>query len=223
MQIKNKSWQIIEKIKDIELFGSKVDEIYACKHVCGHIQNFLKTRMAHNEMEYCSVCIRAVKRAERTDKPEDYHELYVVWQGMKSRCYNKNSSSYHNYGGRGIQVCQRWKEFFENFYDDMQEGYDWFLQIDRIDNNGDYSPDNCRWSSKSENCYNRRKKRGSTSQYHGVFYNKALDKWCASVVIYGTKSPTYLGLFESEIKAAMAYDSFITNEHLPNQTNFCLN
>lgn len=76
------------------------------------------------------------------------------WQGMKNRCYWKNGPSYHRYGGRGIKVCERWLNSFYNFLEDMGEpppnSY-----LDRINNDGDYEPSNCRWVSPKESANNR--------------------------------------------------------------------
>lgn len=87
---------------------------------------------------------------------------YYVWCGMKSRCFNENNKSYKNYGGRGITVCDRWRDSFENFYKDMGPRPSSTHQIDRINNDGNYEPDNCKWRTPSENCLNRRCKPGKT-------------------------------------------------------------
>lgn len=82
--------------------------------------------------------------------------LYQVWSNMKSRCYNSNSKRYKYYGARGITVCDRWINSFKNFHQDMSSSYQKGLQLDRIDTNGHYSPENCRWVTLAENNRNKR-------------------------------------------------------------------
>lgn len=85
-------------------------------------------------------------------------KLRQIWKDMIIRCENPKSKFYHRYGGRGIIVCERWKTF-GNFYDDMFQTYQKGLSIDRINNDGNYEPTNCRWISRSENSRNRITKR----------------------------------------------------------------
>lgn len=89
--------------------------------------------------------------------------LYRVWSSMLERCRNPNNRSYADYGGRGITVCERWHKF-ENFLADMGERPSDKHSIDRVDNDGDYAPSNCKWSTKMEQRHNRRDtKSGSNS------------------------------------------------------------
>ena len=82
--------------------------------------------------------------------------LRSIYYGMKQRCYNEKSINYKYYGGRGIRICDEWLESFDNFYQwAIVNGYNNELTIDRIDSNKDYSPDNCKWSTKKEQAYNR--------------------------------------------------------------------
>ena len=88
-----------------------------------------------------------------------YHPAFAVWHSMKQRCLDTNHHAYHNYGGRGITVCDRWLESFENFWNDMGASWQKGLELDRIDNNKGYSPENCRWGERKLNARNRRTNR----------------------------------------------------------------
>lgn len=82
---------------------------------------------------------------------------YKIWSAMIARCSNPKATFYHRYGGRGIKVCERWVSSFENFLKDMGEKPEG-LTLDRIDNDGNYEPYNCRWVTHKENCNNRKKR-----------------------------------------------------------------
>ena len=85
--------------------------------------------------------------------------LYHRWKGMKRRCYNKNFSQYKDYGGRGITMCEEWLYSFRSFYDwAISHGFSEELEIDRIDNDGNYEPNNCRWVTHKVNANNRKRK-----------------------------------------------------------------
>ena len=106
----------------------------------------------------CGLRYEAIAKAVSTHGKSDSPE-WGIWSNMKTRCYNPNGSGYASYGGRGIAMCERWRESFESFLSDMgpRPGPDY--QLDRIDNNGNYEPGNCRWVTRSDNCRNRRSNR----------------------------------------------------------------
>lgn len=93
-------------------------------------------------------------------------KTYRSWESMKQRCLNPNFSSYKWYGGRGVKICERWlgQSGFENFLSDMGEVPNG-LTLERIDNNGNYEPSNCRWATRKEQCRNR--KTGAFITFHG--------------------------------------------------------
>lgn len=96
------------------------------------------------------------------------NRLYKIWVGMKERCYNKKHKEYKNYGNRGITVCDRWKNSFVNFLEDMGKSYINNLTIDRIDNNGNYCKKNCRWATIKEQ--QRNKRTNYSVYYKGIRY-----------------------------------------------------
>ena len=114
-------------------------------------------------------------RRNRYPKKE-YKRLYEIYHGIKKRCYNKNCDRYKDYGGRGISMCDEWlNNGVDSFIDwAFANGYADNLTIDRIDNDGNYEPTNCRWVTNKENCLNKRET--LYVEYKGV--RKPLRIWC---------------------------------------------
>ena len=101
--------------------------------------------------------ITKIREYKRKKSPNENHGMsntleYQTWFAMKQRCYDKNQKHYPRYGGRGIKVCDKWKNSFLAFYEDMGPRPFLKAQIDRVDNNGDYEIGNCKWVTNEENC-----------------------------------------------------------------------
>jgi hypothetical protein len=121
--------------------------------------------------------VSKIKTTHGATKNYKQTRTYMIWCGMKKRCSNPNTKHYENYGGRGIKVCERWNSF-ENFLTDMGDA-PLGLSIDRIDNNGNYEPSNCRWATGKEQGANRR----STVLISAGGETKCVTEWALTVGI----------------------------------------
>lgn len=136
--------------------------------------------------------------------PAHFQRLASVYGHMIDRCYSTTDSSHSYYGGRGIQVCQLWRENRFQFYAwAISAGYRPGLTLDRVNNNGNYEPSNCRWITRCEQQGNTR--RVKKSKFRGVFVDPRTDRWIARIT--HRKRTIYLGSFGDEEQAARAFDT----------------
>ena len=121
--------------------------------------------------------LKLLSRATPESNPICNHRLHVIWKGMKQRCYNPKSDNYERYGGRGIRVYDEWKDSYESFYEwALAHGYSDNLTIDRIDVDGNYEPDNCRWASDEVQRLNTRRGKQYLWTIDGI--TKHAREWC---------------------------------------------
>lgn len=141
---------------------SSGNAMWNCICDCGHETTVLGRSLRRGATRSCG-CFLSESSKKRMSKIMRKHglshtPLYRVWASMKERCNSEDCKGYKNYGARGIKVCSEWEEDFQVFYDwAIANGYAEGLEIDRIDNDGDYSPINCRFITPKANCRNQRR------------------------------------------------------------------
>lgn len=159
---------------------------WICQCDCGKIKQVRSDGLICGNVKSCG-CLKAERdkiNLNQSEAKKRFAErgfkvggtrLYQIWQGMKKRCYNPNDARYYRYGGRGIVVCDEWENNYIAFYNwAMSNGYSDDLTIDRINNDENYTPDNCRWATNKEQCNNR-----STNINITIGNStKTLAEWC---------------------------------------------
>jgi len=157
---------------------------WLCQCDCGnevHIQAYL---LRKGKTKSCGCLRKEIHTIHGDSTRLETARLYSIWHSMKQRCNNQNNDSYHNYGGRGIKVCQEWQEYipFRNWA--LTNGYRDGLFLDRIDNDGDYCPENCKFSTRHQQQANMR----TNNKTVGVHKFKSGDnRWLAHLEVDGAR------------------------------------
>lgn len=131
--------------------------LWMCLCDCGNETYVYGSNLLQGKTKSCGCYHTEMIKAANSTHGESKTRLHRIWAGMKERCYNTRASNYHNYGGRGISVCDEWRNSFSAFRDwAVLNGYKDHLSIDRINVDGNYEPQNCRWATFIEQNNNKR-------------------------------------------------------------------
>lgn len=164
---------VLHRAPDHETPGGQRITTWACKCKCGKEIQVLSQNLRKGHTKSCGCMFPSHNLKHGGCIGNDKSRLYNIWAGMKARCFNKANPRYMYYGQRGIVVCEEWMEF-TTFRDwAMQNGYDDTLTIDRINNNGNYEPGNCRWVVQKVQSNNSRKNK--LIEFHGVTHT--VSEW----------------------------------------------
>lgn len=180
--------------------------------LCGNCGKEFESQARHylaGKLKSCRPCSSGMRGPDAYHRKHGLskHPLYQVWSGMLARCGSEGHKQYKDYGGRGISVCAEWKNSFQAFYDwSYANGYQKGLEIDRVENENGYSPDNCRWITKIQNVNNTsRVRRNNTTGFPGAFKYGKTGKFYSKIMKDG--KPVVLGVFDTAEEAGEAYRS----------------
>lgn len=183
---------------------------------CGNEKDVTTKDIVAGLIKSCGCLHRDVGRAQVKAMAKHNchsHPLYQTWITMIKRCNNPKCKSYINYGGRGISVCKEWvktpKEFIECC---LKKGWKKGLTIDRIDNNGNYEPNNIRFTTKHIQSTNRRVFKNNTSGYTGVYWRMRSERWVAEINV--NRKAKVIGYFNSKKEALDARNKYIIENNL---------
>ncbi len=130
-------------------------KVWWCRCDCGCEKAVYGISLRKGDSRSCGCLQRETVIRTATSHGRSRSREYAIWQGILARCYRAGAAGFHNYGGRGIRVCVRWRHSFEAFFARMGEAPTARHTIDRKDGNGDYEPSNCEWSTRKEQAQHR--------------------------------------------------------------------
>lgn len=182
---------------------------WLCKCDCGKIFAVWSSALISGNTKSCGCAIIEINKKNFSTHNQSYTRLYRIWANIKTRCTNDKYNRFCDYGGRGITICNEWLEF-ENFYNwAMSNGYNNTLTIERVNNNANYEPSNCIWTTMAEQSTNKR------SNLLFTYKNKTLclKQWAKELNI------DYILLYNRIVKRKWSFDKAITTPLMKNRRN----
>lgn len=177
--------------------------LWICDCSCGNTVSVQSSTLNSGLKQSCGCLEKETRNTRRSTHGSSKTREYNSWLSMRQRCEYEKAKSFEYYGGRGITVCQEWADF-EVFLSDMGKCPP-SMSLDRIDVNGPYCKENCRWATASVQGYNTRRHKNNTSGRTGVSWREDISKWC-SVIGFEGKS-IHLGTFHSMAAAVSARET----------------
>lgn len=160
-----------------------------CQCDCGNEKIVTRNALTSGNTKSCGCLKKDLQTVHGMWKTPEYK----TWVNIKTRCYDKNTPYYKNYGGRGIKVCDRWINSFENFYTDMGKRPSSKHSIERVNNNGNYDPSNCVWGTDTEQQHNIRKQKNNTSGANGITWLERISRYLVRIGVDGKE--LHIGCF----------------------------
>lgn len=193
------------RLKVIERVENKANRIqFLCICECGNEKITSSELLRRGSVRSCG-CLRKELAAKQLRKhkvsSEENKRLYRSWQKMNLRCFDPDDKKFKDYGARGITVCDQWRDFSTYANWAFENGYSDELTLDRIDVNGDYTPDNCRWADYFVQSRNSRLRKTNTSGCRGVCFYKRTKQWTARIT---AGERYFLGYFDNKEEAISA-------------------
>lgn len=208
------------KLTIVEILGRRLDHkrrelFYLCKCDCG---NFIE--MGHNGFQQghtrsCGCLISEVLKGKPKTHGLTHHPYYKVWSNIRHRCFDVNHKDYLYYGGRGIEMYHEWVNdptLFLEYLESLPNYNTPNVTVDRIDNNGNYEPNNLRFVSRIKQCNNQRIRKDNKSGYKGIWHDIQTDTYRVTVGINGTN--VYCGTYKEIQDAIRARDIYIIKNNL---------
>lgn len=220
-EILSKKWGFLTPINIVfRQCGDRRRKYVYCECDCGNFKEASCSSMLRGDTQSCGCKQRQMAKEKNTKHGLRKHPLYEIWKSMRQRCHNKKQKQYKDYGGRGIAVIEEWDNF-QKFYDFcINNGWIQGLDIDRINNDRGYCPDNCHFVTRQINNENRRLIRNTNKTgFTGVSYHKDCKKYTVSVTHKG-KNLLHTTRFKYPLAAAFYRDRFIIENNLPHKLNF---